>query len=71
MRMGLHHLAVEQRAQAEGVQLDEALRVLLIVGAAIILEGDEVLRVERIGRGAAGDANRLLRPRSRGGHRGQ
>src|SRR5688572_28865278 len=41
-------------AEAEGVELDEALSVLLVVGAAVVLEGDEVLRVERIGRRAAG-----------------
>src|SRR5688572_5768952 len=48
-------LARSKCAEAERVQLDEALRILLIVGAAIVLEGDEVLRVERIGRGAARD----------------
>src|SRR6185437_8047358 len=46
-------LAYRERAQAQRVELDEAGRILLVVGALVVLEGDEILGVERIGRGAA------------------
>ena len=49
-----------QRAQAQGVELDEARRVVLVVGALVVLEGDEVLGVERIGRRAADDQHVAL-----------
>ncbi len=37
-------LARRQRAQAQRVEADEAGRVLLVIGAAVILEGHEVVR---------------------------
>jgi hypothetical protein len=35
--------ALAQEAQAERIQLDEALRILLVVGAGIVLEGDDLV----------------------------
>src|SRR5258705_11661604 len=37
-----------QRPQPERVEFDEARRILLIVGAAVVLEGDERRRIERL-----------------------
>ncbi len=37
-----------QRAQAQGIEADEALGIAVIVGDRAFLEGDEVLIVERI-----------------------
>ena len=39
-----------QDAQAQGVQLDEAGRVLLVVGPRIVLESDVGFGIERVGR---------------------
>src|SRR5262245_49743252 len=47
--------ALAEKAQAERVELDEASRVLLIVGAGIILESHDRVRVERFRRRAADD----------------
>ena len=44
-----------QRAKPERVEADEACRVLLVIGAAVILEGDERVAVERLRALAAGD----------------
>ena len=41
-------LPLGERAQAQRVELDEARRVVLVVGDGAFLEGDEVLVVERI-----------------------
>src|ERR1043166_9921886 len=41
-------LPLRQGAQAERVEADEAFRVVLVVGDRTLLEGDEVLVVERI-----------------------
>jgi hypothetical protein len=43
-----------QQLQPQRVQLDEALRVLLVVGAGVFLEGDMRLGIERVV-GPAGD----------------
>ena len=37
------------QAQAESVQLDKALGVELVVCPLVLLEGDDILRVEAIG----------------------
>src|SRR5215470_10627144 len=39
--------------EAERIELDEACGVLLVVGALVLLEGDVLHRVERLGRLAA------------------
>src|SRR5882762_8418114 len=41
-------LALAERAQPQGVELDEARGVAMIVGHGTFLEGDEVLIVQRI-----------------------
>src|ERR1043165_5947718 len=41
-----------EETQAECVELDEACRVLLIVGAGVVLEGDDLVGVERFRRRA-------------------
>src|SRR3546814_6575458 len=43
-------VAAAQQAQAERVELDEARRVALVIGARIVLEGHDLLAVERIRR---------------------
>ena len=48
-------LARRERAQPQRVEADEALGVLLVVGAAIVLEGHQRVRIERFRRFAAGD----------------
>src|SRR5262249_25641558 len=52
-------LALEQ-AQAERVELDEALGVALVVGAGVLLEGDVREAVEGVRRLAPDDARRAL-----------
>ncbi len=42
-------VSLSQQPQAQGVELDEALSVLLIVGSGIVLERDMCLGIERIG----------------------
>ena len=49
-RRSLASVALGKQAQAQRVELDEALRVLLVVGASIVLERDVPFRVERIRR---------------------
>src|SRR6476661_10943159 len=44
-----------ERAQAQGVETDEAFGILLVVGALVVLEGDERRGIERLGAVAAGD----------------
>ena len=39
--------ALAEQPQAERVQLDEAGRVLLVVGAGVVLEGDDLVGIER------------------------
>ena len=43
-------VARRQRAQPQRVEADEAGGVLLVVGAAVVLEGDQRVRVERLRR---------------------
>src|SRR5262245_61589980 len=52
--------ALRQRAQAQRLEPDEALRVLLIVGDRAVLERDEFLIVERIGTVATDDGSLAL-----------
>src|SRR3546814_13479677 len=53
-------VAAAQQAQAERVELDEARRVALVIGARIVLEGHDLLAVERIRRLAADDMDAAL-----------
>ena len=53
-------VASRQQAQAQGVQLDEAFGVFLVIGAVVIFEGDDVFPVQRIGAGAAGEIGLAL-----------
>src|SRR5580658_5480332 len=48
--MSLPRLAAAhcQRAQAQRIELDETRGVFLVIGALVVLEGDEVLRIERL-----------------------
>ena len=43
-------LAGRQGAQAQGIQADEACRILLVIGTTVIFEGHEVVLVERLRR---------------------
>src|SRR5262245_62390591 len=52
--------APAEQAQAERAQLDEALGVLLVVGAGIVLERDHLVRVERFRARSADDDNIAL-----------
>src|SRR5579859_1001086 len=53
-------VAPRLHAQAQGVELDEAGGVAVVVGALALLEGDEVLVVERARAGAADDRDVAL-----------
>src|SRR5690606_38444237 len=53
-RGGLAAVARAEGAQAKRVEPDEALSILLVVGAAVVLEGDEVVAVKRLQRTASG-----------------
>src|SRR5215216_2694878 len=46
-----------KRSQAQGVEPDETGSVLLIIGAAVVLEGDEGIGIKRFRRFAAGNGN--------------
>src|SRR5918995_800941 len=46
-----------KRAQAQGVQADETRSVLLIIGAAVVLEGDEGIGIKRFRRFATSYGN--------------
>src|SRR3569623_1273115 len=48
-------LALSQRSQAQGVELDEARRVLLVVGALVVLERHQRRGIQRRVALAAGD----------------
>ena len=48
-------VAHRQRPQPQRVEPDEPLGVLLVVGALVVLEGDEAGRIERLGALAPGD----------------
>src|SRR5690606_18361924 len=37
-----------QRAQPKRIQPDEPFRILLVVGATVVLEGDEIVAIERL-----------------------
>src|SRR3546814_15456365 len=56
---GLLSLFREQ-FQAQSVELDEARRILLVIGAGVVLEGDMALAVEAERRLAADDAGVAL-----------
>src|SRR3546814_6431732 len=58
-RSGLLALFREQ-FQAQSVELDEARRILLVIGAGVVLEGDMALAVEAERRLAADDAGVAL-----------
>src|SRR5690606_27397486 len=45
---GLFPVARGERAQAQRIELDEACGVLLVVSALIVLEGDELVGIERL-----------------------
>src|SRR3712207_2531902 len=47
-------------AQAQRVQLDEAFGVALVVGAGVVLEGNDLVRIERLWRLAADDRGQAL-----------
>ena len=38
-----------QTPQPQRIELDKTFRVALVVGAGIVLEGDQILRIERVG----------------------
>src|SRR5215208_8167710 len=46
-----------KRAQAQGVQADEARSVLLVIGAAVVLKGDEGIGIKRFRRFAPSNGN--------------
>src|SRR4029450_4569049 len=48
-------VAFAEEAQAKRVELDEASRVFLVVGAGVVLEGHDLVRVERFRRRAPND----------------
>src|SRR5690606_8105191 len=50
---GLFPVARGKRPQAQRIELDEACGVLLVVSALIVLEGDELVGIERLRRLAA------------------
>ena len=50
-----------QRAQAQGLQLDESCGVCLVVGAAVILEGRQSLIVQAV-RALAADQDHVALP---------
>src|SRR3546814_560147 len=49
-----------EQFQAQSVELDEARRILLVIGAGVVLEGDMALAVEAERRLAADDAGVAL-----------
>ena len=53
-------VAPRQQPQPQRVELDEALGVVLVVGAGIVLEGDDLLGIEAVGRLAADDMDAAL-----------
>ena len=57
-REGSSAVAPAQQPQPQRVELDEARRVALVVGAGVVLEGHDLLRIERVGRLAADDDGR-------------
>src|SRR5690606_40481154 len=50
---GYFLVAGSKQTEAECIELDEALSVLLVIGTRVILKGDMGFGVERVGRGAA------------------
>src|SRR3990167_4235808 len=57
---GVALVALGQHAQAQGVELDEAAGVAVVVGDLALLEGDQVLVVEAVGAFAADDGDIAL-----------
>src|SRR6056297_2244771 len=57
---GAARLAARQQPQPQRIQPDEALGILLVVGAGIVLEGDMRLGIEALRRLPADDGRRAL-----------
>src|SRR6185369_83598 len=47
--MGRSAVPLGQQPQPERVELDESRRILLVVGAGVVLDGDVAFRVQRVG----------------------